>query len=194
LQFPGRGQSHLAVGIEQFEGSEGAGQFAANAVVDRDAFGIGRHLDRVAGGGVECLVIGDDHHLVAGQIQAVFRHGSQDAHGVRVGVLGDLLDGSDLVAGVFGRQHAHPSGSSAACAVRLPRQSNKAINVFFMKVPSAIGAVQRQVTGRTVDQEYDELRRGEMDFAGMPGLHASPWPGSHGQPENRAEFDRVVGV
>ena len=107
LYFAGRGQANFAVGVEQFECCQGTAQLSPDSVIDQDAFEVGRHLDGLAGDRIKGLVAGDDHCLVTGQKQAVFRHRSQDAHGIRVGILGDLANRRHLVAGTLGSQLAH---------------------------------------------------------------------------------------
>jgi uncharacterized low-complexity protein len=50
------------------------------------------------------------------------------------------------------------AGSGAAAAPKPAAQSRRVSNIFFMRIPSAIGAVQRQVIGGRPEAEYAELR------------------------------------
>jgi hypothetical protein len=104
LQFAGRCQAHTAVRVEQFEGGQRVGQFAAQAVVDRDRIGAVGQFDDLAAEGIERLLPIENEQRIVEHVQAAVGHRLQQLCRARLGRSGKLLDGLDLVGIVVSRQ------------------------------------------------------------------------------------------
>ena len=98
LQLLRRSKANSRIGIKKTERRQRVGQFAANPVVDGDRLGVFRRWNRFTGYGIECLVVGENDHAIAGQIQRILGHRLQDRQRCRIGRLRQMLNRRHLDA------------------------------------------------------------------------------------------------